>query len=449
MKLADTMEQAWGNLWKKKLRTVLTICGVVIGIGSLVCMFAFGQGIQRNIQEQFEQLELFNYVNVSVKKENRDRQQPGDPNRPTEPAPAGHILDDQFLTEVMQIEGVEAVFPELRFPAQIRMGSREQFNLIQVLPAQACRSEFMQLRAGTPYTDDEPNELIISSSLLRRLGIKDPKEALGREVEIHTLTLDFSLASLLRVAFARNQGLPLSRHSYAFSVKGVQERSGFGGPLPVKSDVFIPPGPALAMKKLELTSIWDFFKPIDDPGTYSMVSVKVSAPHYVASVQQTLESRGLKTFALLDNMDEMMKGFIIMDMFLLAVGMIGMTVAFLGIVNTMVMSILERYREIGIMKAVGATDGDVQRIFFYESGMIGLLGGVFGLGLAWVVSFIINQVVNSFATRQGAPFIQYFNFPFWLCASAVLFSVLVSLIAGIYPTRRATRVDPVIVLRHD
>jgi len=117
--------------------------------------------------------------------------------------------------------------------------------------------------------------------------------------------------------------------------------------------------------------------------------------------------------------------------------------------NTMVMSILERYREIGIMKAVGATHGDVQRIFLCESGMIGLLGGMFGLGLAGIVSFIINQVVNGFASGQGAPFIQYFSFPGWLCLSAVAFSVLLSLIAGVYPTRRAISVDPVVALRHD
>jgi len=163
----------------------------------------------------------------------------------------------------------------------------------------------------------------------------------------------------------------------------------------------------------------------------------------------TLEERGFRTFALMDQLEEMQKGFIIMDMFLLAVGMIGITVASLGIVNTMVMSILERYREIGIMKAVGATDGDVQKIFLFESGMIGLLGGAFGLTLAWVVSVAINAIINSFSSRQGVPYIQYFNFPWWLCLGAITFSILVSLIAGVYPTLRAARVDPVVALRHD
>jgi len=138
-----------------------------------------------------------------------------------------------------------------------------------------------------------------------------------------------------------------------------------------------------------------------------------------------------------------------MDMFLFAIGMIAIVVASLGIINTMVMSILERYKEIGIAKAVGARDSDVKKIFLFEAGTIGFLGGIFGLALGWAVSILINQVVNYFLARQGIPYVNYFSFPWWLCLGAIAFSVLVSLVAGIYPTMRAARVDPVAALRHD
>jgi putative ABC transport system permease protein len=101
------------------------------------------------------------------------------------------------------------------------------------------------------------------------------------------------------------------------------------------------------------------------------------------------------------------------------------------------------------MKAVGASDRDVQKIFFFESSSIGFLGGVFGLALGWAVSRIINRVINFFLAKQGLPFFEYFNFPLWLCLGAVAFAVLVSLVSGIYPAYRAARVDPVIALRHD
>ncbi len=141
--------------------------------------------------------------------------------------------------------------------------------------------------------------------------------------------------------------------------------------------------------------------------------------------------------------------FYYLDMVLSAVGMIAIVVAALGIINTMVMSILERYSEIGIMKAVGASDRDIQKIFFFESCSIGFLGGVFGLGLGWSVSRIINGIVNYFLAKQGVPYLDYFNLTLWLCLGALGFSIVVSLVAGIYPAARAARIDPVAALRHD
>jgi len=451
MRISDYIGQACGNLWKKKLRTFLTTTGVVIGIGALVCMFAFGQGVQRNVTEQFNRLDLFNYINVYARGGDRGPRRHHDPDEEgwraegsgTADANAPR-LDEESLKEVKKINGVEAAFPELRFPAQIHLGDKEQFSLVQVLSADTCRP--MPLLAGHCYDPNEPNGILVSGSLVRRLGINEPSEAIGRQIEIATLTLDFRLASLLRMAFSSgDQALPIARESYRFVVTGVAERMPFGG----MGDAYIQPEAASGMRKLSLTSVWDFFRPAGEAANYSMITVKVGSAKDISPVKKELESRGFRTFAWIDQLDQMRIGFLIMDMVLIAVGMIGVTVASLGIVNTMVMSILERYREIGIMKAVGATDGDVQRIFLFESGAIGLLGGLFGLALGWLVSAIINEVVNAIMSRQSAPRMEHFSFPWWLCLGAIAFSILVSLAAGIFPTRRAARVDPVVALRHD
>ncbi len=458
MRISDHIEQSFCNLWKKKLRTFLTTCGVVIGVGALVCMFAFGKGVQKRISDQFNKVDLFNYINVSIRNRAGDPASSSDPDDPdaggrdlaTAFADSNNRdaarLDARFLEEVRKIEGVEAAFPEMRFPAQICLAGKEQFTLVQVLSADICRSGPLPLQAGRCYDPREPNELILTDSLLRRLGINEPSAAIGREIEIATLTLDFSLVNLLRMVVSKDgQGLPFARQSYRFTIVGVAERLPFGG----MGDAYVQPEAAGAMRKLSLTSIWEFFRPAGESAGYSTVTLRVSSPKYVAPVKKQLESRGLRTFALMDQLEEMRTGFLIMDMFLLAVGMIGVTVASLGIVNTMVMSILERYKEIGIMKAVGAGDKDVKKIFFFESGVIGFMGGVLGLALGWMVSAFINQVVNHFAAKQGVPYMSYFSFPWWLCLGAIAFSVLVSLIAGIYPTLRAARVDPVVALRHD
>jgi putative ABC transport system permease protein len=453
MRFADYIEQSFVNLWKKKLRTLLTTFGVVIGIGALVSMFAFGKGMQKNLTDTFKELELFNYVGVYVRSNARqDSDDPDDPNVETEqeaakPTPA---LDDDFLLGLADIEGVEWALPEIRFPALIGLGDEEEFSLIQVVPANISQAGFIKLRAGEFYTSDEDYSLIISDSLLRRLNVKKPQSAIGREVVVSTMTIDFSLSNLKNiVSFLNGTGLPFARRNYTFTIVGVIERMGIGPVMPVRSDLFIPYGTSQRMKKLSFTSINDIFRSMRPSRGYSAVGIKLTSPKYVEPVKAQMEELGFETFAMLDQLEEIKTGFRFLDMFLFAVGMIGISVAALGIVNTMVMSILERYREIGIMKAVGASDSDVKKIFFFEAGVIGFLGGVFGLALGWVVSAIINQIINAFMAREGVPYADYFSFPWWLCLGAIAFSILVSLIAGIYPTLRAARVDPVVALRHD
>jgi putative ABC transport system permease protein len=136
-------------------------------------------------------------------------------------------------------------------------------------------------------------------------------------------------------------------------------------------------------------------------------------------------------------------------MVLAALGMIALFVAGLGIINTMTMSILERTAEIGLMKAVGASDGQIRAVFMIEASVIGFLGGLSGLVLGWLASIVVNRIVNIFLARQNIPFVHYFHYPLWLCLGAVAFAVAVSLLAGLYPARRATRIDPVKALRHE
>jgi len=460
MRISDYIEQSFSNLWKKKLRTFLTTFGVVIGIGALVSMISFGQGVQKNVTERFNELELFNYISVAAS----SWESHADPDHHTMDngrRTRDENLNDAFIQKVIQLKGVEFAFPEIRFPAMIRFKGKEEFSLIQVLPAYVFQSDLMKLlRAGESYDSDEENCLIISDSLLRRMRIENYEEAIGQEIELSTLTLDFSIFNLANIASffirggkdpnsTRAERLPFSTRSYTFTIVGVAERMGFGGAIPLRSDVYIPLGPSERMEKLSLTSIWDFFQPPGKIKGYSSVSVKLSSAKYVEPVKKKIQDWGFKTFAFLDQLEEIKTTFIYMDMFLFAVGMIAITVASLGIINTMVMSILERYKEIGIMKAVGASDTDVKKIFFFESGVVGFLGGIFGLALGWVVSMLINQVVNYFTAKQGVPYVDYFSFPWWLCLGAIAFSILVSLVAGVYPTMRAARVDPVVALRHD
>jgi len=447
MRFIDSLDQALSNLWKKKLRTFLTTFGVVIGIGALVSMISFGQGVQYNVTDRFQQLELFNYITVFPAGT-------ASPLMESDALPSAGgtaaSLDKSFLKEVSALEGVVSAFPEVRFPARIQFRKNTRFSLVQVMPSAIAATEMVKLRAGAPFTDDHSPSLIISDTMLTDMGIHDPEEVIGEEITLLTLRIDFSRLNISDVSSLFEGGrLPFSEQQHTFTIAGVAERMGFGGPTPLRSDVFIPSGTAAAIPTISLTSIWDFFRSPGQAHEYSMVNIRVDSPRSIDRVKAFAAEKGFQSFALIDQLEEIKTGFIFMDMFLAAVGMIALVVASLGIVNTMVMAILERTREIGIMKAVGAGDGDIQKIYLFEAGLIGLTGGVLGLCLGWIVTTGINWIINGILSRQGIPFVDYFYFPWWLNVGSIVFSILVSLLAGIYPMRRAARVDPVVALRHD
>ncbi len=217
MRISDYVGQASYNLWKKKLRTILTTSGVVIGVGALVSMFAFGQGVQRNITDRVKKLDLFNYIDVFPRggperrldgphdpdedragRQAERRKRRGMPIQGPNETATGPRLDAQMLERIKALPSVEAAFPELRFPAQIGLGGKEEFTLVQVLPVDVCRSGLVKLRAGTCYAADA-NELVISDVAPapargqrtgKGAGAEDPSRHADAESQLHRSVAD-------------------------------------------------------------------------------------------------------------------------------------------------------------------------------------------------------------------------------------------------------------------
>ena len=133
---------------------------------------------------------------------------------------------------------------------------------------------------------------------------------------------------------------------------------------------------------------------------------------------------------------------------MICVGGIGLIVSLFGIANTMAMAVLERTREIGIMKAIGARNRDVGRLFLVEAGLVGMLGGVGGLVLAFIGKWILEWAVSLLQASHSETF-SLFYIPVWLALAAMVFSMTVSMLAGVFPARRAARMDPVASLRYE
>jgi putative ABC transport system permease protein len=152
---------------------------------------------------------------------------------------------------------------------------------------------------------------------------------------------------------------------------------------------------------------------------------------------------------LLDASRNLRLFFTIFDLLLGIFGSLALAVATLGIVNTLVMAILERRREIGVLKALGAADRDVRQLFFVEAGVMGLLGGVLGVGFGWFIGRGVTWGTNLYLRRQNLPAAHVFWVPWWLVLGAIAFAVIVSLTAGLYPATRAARLNPVEALRYE
>jgi putative ABC transport system permease protein len=184
-------------------------------------------------------------------------------------------------------------------------------------------------------------------------------------------------------------------------------------------------------------------------GNYDSLTVRVKGPSQVKSVEDAIQSQGFTTFSLLDATKSLRQVFAVFDLLLGIFGSLALAVASLGIINTLVMAILERRREIGILKALGAADRDIRRLFFAEAGVMGLLGGILGVALGWLIGSALTFGTNVYLRRQELPPIDLSSIPWWMVAGAIGFSVLVSLAAGIYPASRAAKLNPVEALRYE
>jgi putative ABC transport system permease protein len=237
-----------------------------------------------------------------------------------------------------------------------------------------------------------------------------------------------------------------------FLVVGVTPTSDSGGG-PVgfnNSGMYLPLAVAEKLQVVQQGDLRDVARATPGGGTlYAALNVRASSPTAVAEIEASVTRMGFAAFSLIDVTRNLRTFFAIFDMFLGIFGSLALAVASLGIINTLVMAILERRREIGVMKALGAADRDVRRLFFAEAGVMGLAGGLFGVLLGWVIGCAIQFATMIYLKRQGVNPPNIWSVPWWLVLGAIVFAVIVSLASGIYPASRAARLDPVEALRYE
>ena len=184
---------------------------------------------------------------------------------------------------------------------------------------------------------------------------------------------------------------------------------------------------------------------------FNAATVTVDSEENVKPMVQVLKDQGYNPFSLVEVLDHLKTNARLISLFTAFVAAIALLVACLGITNTMLMTVLERTHEIGVMKAVGAKNRHIELIFLVEGAALGLVGGGLGLLLAWLASFPGNAIGQSMIEKEAQTQLQHavFVFPLWLTLGIPLFAALVTTVAAFYPARRAARINPILALRHE
>ena len=179
------------------------------------------------------------------------------------------------------------------------------------------------------------------------------------------------------------------------------------------------------------------------------VSVRVDHERYLRSVEEQIKAKGFQAISLAHLVDQLRLNVLLITLACTFIAAVALTVSALGITNTMLTSVLERTHEIGVLKATGARDGDVMRLFLVEGGLIGVVGATLGLATAWLASFPGDRIAKHFVASQTPMQLDgsVFAFDLWLVIGVPLGVTILSMLAAVYPARRAARLDPLEALR--
>ena len=240
------------------------------------------------------------------------------------------------------------------------------------------------------------------------------------------------------------------RREQSLRIVGMIENEPYGG-MRASSHavVFIPTQLAEDLNIMQASDVTGASRGGGTGKTYSTVMARVSDPGKVPAVEDAVRKMGFRTFSILDASQGLRRFFTVLDLFLGIFGSLALAVASLGIINTLVMAVLERRREIGILKAIGASDGDVEKLFFAEAGAMGLSAGSSASCWPCGIGAAINFGTAIYLRRHQLPAETVWSAPGWLVMAAIAFAVLVSLASGLYPARRAAKLDPVQALRYE
>lgn len=425
MRMSDMIRMALRNLWKRKLRTALTVLGVIIGTASIVVMVSVGIGMNMGFEEQLSQIGSLTVIDVYKPWSNEQQGR------------EAAKLDLATLEEMRQIDGVEVVTPVINQYFLLVSGRYvADCSVTGILP-EAMEPLGYQVAQGRCLQEGDTQNIVLGATVAE--NFYNPKLSAQVRWNPENLKTVDPMNDKFQISMDYNYGTNNANKqlkNQRVNVVGVLD--------PNSGDSWSSVMPIDEVEKLvEMQQKANGQKVKKGAKEYDTAKVKVAEMDDVDQVMQQIQDMGFECSSLKQSLDAMQETSKMLRMVLGAIGAISMIVAAISITNTMVMSIYERTREIGVMKVIGATLPDIRNLFLMEAAFIGLMGGVLGVAL----SFAVSRIVNFIGMQTGQNTLSYI--PFWLAALGIGFATLVGILAGYFPARRAMKLSALAAIRSE
>ena len=449
MKFSDLLKMSLSSLWRRKLRTILTILGVIIGTASIVVMMSLGIGSNKMLMEQIESSGGLTTINVyggssgsvMVSSDGSVTSQQSEPKQ----------LTEDVMKEIGEIPHVIVSSGVLNLSILVRQGGYQSNLYIQGMTGEALRAMDIPLGEGRlPAEGGTELELLLGNQVICDFTSTKGGRGYWETGELPDIDLmGQPLFAILDMDayYSAQSGNGSMPKKYLVKVSGI-----VAGSLEEYNEYSWNTYADLDTMKTVLKRV---FKNKAIPGQPTMANgkpynylifnngyVKVDNMDNVETVQKTISDMGFETYSNSEYVKTMQQQSAQTQAVLGGIGAVSLFVAAIGIANTMMMSIYERTKEIGVIKVLGCSLSNIRSMFFLEAAFIGFFGGILGLSLSYGISALINYVVSS---SGQASYISYI--PLWLSAAALAFATLIGILAGLMPALRAMRLSALEAIR--
>lgn len=449
MKKSDLFSMAIQNLRNRKTRTRLTVIGVVIGTCAIVIMVSIGIGIDKMITSQYESDSALCKIEVhgidSEKTEGKEIP-----------------FDDSAVEYFKSIDNVKIVSPTLDVAEYVSIGRGKYFfswGTVKAIDFDSMQEIGYTLTEGSFTNLDKRNSLLFGKQSITNFidaQGKQPKYKYDENYEIVESEIDimkdvFSIAPKIISSSYDDYGNPISPqtgNTNKIKAAGILKED-YAVDYNTYSAIYIDLELAKELMRESQTLS-------NQPATkfqYSEINIYVDNMQNVKAVKEQLQDNGFYCYSDDDEIEYTKKIMRVVQLVLGGIGAISMFVAAFGISNTMVMSVMERTKEIGIMKVIGCDIKDIKAMFLYEAGTIGFLGGTIGIIISYILSISANAVARLVASSMdiGDMGIKVCvsSIPLWLAVSGILFSVMIGVMAGLSPAKRSVKVSALTAIHNE